>query len=245
MSQIASRQIAIATVIEACKRRQRLGNQYARLPIHVLGDTFWVGPEQFTGFAVLTADALFLVKLRPVRSAGSKAGLPPEVAPLLEMRHADVPGILADDAAWPVGLSGDTDVCVLMRQQLDELVTARHEIQFLSNSAPIRVGSGDLDRAIHILQNTGWLRATPNAQRPPVAMRPRAVPPRDLRPAVVGLLCASVLIAIALITRIDLISTTLAMLLCVPVLTGAVFAIGRLLAQRPKSPPDHSSDHLG
>lgn len=220
--------IDIAPLVAAMKRRQLLCfNQETPFFVQI-GDSFTVGDDAWSGLAIASRDALYLLREIKTRDALPMAGVSSDTnlsmcpKELLTIEYADIPGAITSDPSWKMLVKNPCQVSVLLRDEVRTvaLVPFTSEIEFASPYPLIRVRCGKIapGDAEATLRNSGWLpsRLVPRPDAVAVVKRSRWTP------VIVGL-CVLVLVALTVaIVQADSLSVLASMALCLPLLGGLV-----------------------
>ncbi len=220
--------IDIAPLVAAIKRRQLLSPDQKTSFFFQIGDSFTIGDDAWSGPAIASRDALYLLRETKTRDGLAMAGASSDTnlstcaKQILTIDYADVPGAITSDPTWKVLVKDPCQVSVLLREEarMAVLVPFTSDIEFASLYPLIRVRCGKIapGDAEAILRNSGWLP-------PRVATRPDAVAAgkRPRGTSVVVGLCVLVFVALTVaIVQCDSLSALASMVLCVPLLGGLV-----------------------
>lgn len=247
MTQVSPTHLALAPLVEACKRRQLLTNGLNPASICWLASTFRIGEEFWSGMAIATPDALMLLKRErldsPLPGKESEANLTNIAEPPLNVFYSDLPSILTGDEAWPAPKHPQCPVTVLLRDKVKFVrpVPFTTAIDFVSNYPLIRLECQPKEAlpAADGLKRTGWIREAPASS--PVARAAASNP--NLAKVAIGASAAILLILAIVVVYADIINTQFAMLLTLPVMACGVWGAYRLMAGQAPQLPRQRADY--
>ncbi len=217
--------VDIAPLVAAIKRRHLLSQGQDTPFFFQIGDSFTIGDDAWSGLAIASRDALYLLRETKTRDGLPMPGVSSETnlsmcpRDLLTIDYADIPGAITSDPAWKMLVKHPCQVSVLLRDdaRTASLVPFTADIEFQSPYPLIRVRCGKIrpGDAETILRNSGWLppRLVPIAA---------AMPARRAHwtPVIVGL-CVLMFIAITVaVVQSESLSVLASLALCIPLLGG-------------------------
>ncbi len=212
------------------KRRQSLCSDQKTPFFFQIGDSFTVGDDAWSGPAIASGDALYLIREIKTHEGLSMAGVSSDMnlsmcsKELLTIEYADIPGAITSEPSWKMLVKKPCQVSVLLRDEVGTvaLVPFTSDIEFASPYRLIRVRCGKIapGDAEATLRNSGWplSRLVPQ----PDAVAVVKVKRSRWTPAIIGL-CVLVLVALTVaIVQTDSLSVLASMVLCLPLLGGLV-----------------------
>ncbi len=247
MIQVTSQQVQLASLIEACKRRMLLSRHSVVSQVFVLGDGFAIGDEVWHGNAILSPDALFLLKMRRARPEPLQyPGQPSErnlafcAKPLLTVRYTELPLLIKEDKGWPEPPDLDCEVAVLLREDVHRVraIPFSTQLEFLSDSPVVRVTCTLAAPQVVVdrLKGSGWLPEGASATEPVV------LPPASRKPYLMIAALLALVLATIIAIQMDAMNAQLTLVVCLPMLGLITYMVLRCIGYWPTSEQRETTD---